>query len=362
MQQYWVLIYIMAAIMMVNGSVQDLRVSVTPVQSRFAAVQGVNVILKYSNTGRDTMSIDKWYLPENGQLLDPLFEVTRDGESVEYVGPLVKRRPPTAEDMITLTPGMTVSTAVQLSTVYNMTQTGNYIIQYKVDADQVVLTTNGVLMRKMMPSNDDQEYVLESAPIVVFAVGHRNLILEQAAEANAQTRALQPTYISCTSSQSSAVNTATVAAENLANSALQYLNAQSSGTSRYTTWFGTYNSANYNRLKTHFTAIRNALSNQRLSFDCSCPAAGSTTYAYVYASQPYKIYLCGAYWPSVATGTDSKSGTIIHELAHFTVLAGTSDHAYGQSSCKSLAVSSPTKALANSDSLQYFVENNPRLN
>jgi peptidyl-Lys metalloendopeptidase len=58
----------------------------------------------------------------------------------------------------------------------------------------------------------------------------------------------------------------------------------------------------------------------------------------------------------VATGIDSKSGTIIHELAHFSILAGTTDHAYGQSTCKSLAQSNPAKALMNSDNLQYFVE------
>jgi peptidyl-Lys metalloendopeptidase len=61
------------------------------------------------------------------------------------------------------------------------------------------------------------------------------------------------------------------------------------------------------------------------------------------------------------TGTDSMAGTIIHEVAHFKVVAGTTDHAYGHSAAKSLAVSNPTNALANSDSLQYYAENNPRL-
>jgi peptidyl-Lys metalloendopeptidase len=62
------------------------------------------------------------------------------------------------------------------------------------------------------------------------------------------------------------------------------------------------------------------------------------------------------------TGTDSQGGTIIHELAHFTVVAGTGDHAYTHANAKPLAQTNPAKALANSDSLQYFAENNPRLN
>ena len=61
------------------------------------------------------------------------------------------------------------------------------------------------------------------------------------------------------------------------------------------------------------------------------------------------------------TGTDSKAGTLIHELTHFTVVAGTSDYAYGQSAAASLAISSPAKAIKNADSHEYFAENTPAL-
>ncbi|MEO8196116.1 MAG: M35 family metallo-endopeptidase [Thermoanaerobaculia bacterium] len=30
-----------------------------------------------------------------------------------------------------------------------------------------------------------------------------------------------------------------------------------------------------------------------------------------------------------ATGTDSKAGTLVHEMSHFNVVASTDDHAYG---------------------------------
>jgi len=357
MHQCWIFVYLTATIMAINGHVQDLRVNVIPVQSRFAAVQDVNVILKYSNVGGDTMSIYKWYLPEK-ELFDPLFEVTRNGEPVEYVGPLAKRRAPTAEDVIFLTPGMTVSSVIQLSSVYDMTQSGNYIIQYKMNSNQVLLP----MQHRSMLSNDDQESVLESPPIVVFAVGRRNLLIEEAIEVNSQVRALTPTYSGCSASQASSIRTALNAAESYANSALQYVNSQSGVTVRYNTWYGTFSTTNRLTLKSHLTKIQSAISTKTISFDCTCPAASSGTYAYVYPNQHYKIYLCGAFWPSSMTGTDSMGGTIIHELAHFQILSGTSDHAYGQSACKSLAQSSPLKALANSDSLQYFVENNPRLN
>jgi len=49
-------------------------------------------------------------------------------------------------------------------------------------------------------------------------------------------------------------------------------------------------------------------------------------------------------------------------MSHFTVVAGTDDWAYGQTAAAALAKSSPTKAVDNADSHEYFAENNPFLN
>jgi hypothetical protein len=52
-------------------------------------------------------------------------------------------------------------------------------------------------------------------------------------------------------------------------------------------------------------------------------------------------------------------GTLIHETSHFTIVAGTDDHAYGQSSCQSLAQNDPARAVDNADNHEYIAENNP---
>lgn len=362
MQRCWIFLCMNVLIFVANSHAEDLRINVLSIQSRFALAQNVNVILRYSNTGSDTISIHKWFLPE-GMLSEQLFEITRDGHSVEYVGPIVKRRIPIPEDIITLTPGMEVSSVVELSSVYNMTESGNYVIQYKMNASQVLFKTESTLESRLSSLNDDREHVLQSDPVVVFAVGRRNQLVEEATRFNTQARALTPTFIGCSASRSTAISSAMLSAESYNNNAVQYLNSLSLGTTRYTTWFGTFSSSNRGILQSHFTKIKNALSTKTVSFDCTCPQSNlQTAYAYVYPSQPYKIYLCNAYWTAPATGTDSKSGTIIHELAHFTILAGTSDHGYGQAKCKTLAQTSPPKAIMNSDSLQYFAENNPHLN
>jgi peptidyl-Lys metalloendopeptidase len=48
-------------------------------------------------------------------------------------------------------------------------------------------------------------------------------------------------------------------------------------------------------------------------------------------------------------------------MSHFNVVAATDDHAYGQTAAKSLASSSPTRALDNADNHEYFAENTPSL-
>ena len=53
------------------------------------------------------------------------------------------------------------------------------------------------------------------------------------------------------------------------------------------------------------------------------------------------------------------AGTLVHEASHFTLNGGTKDAAYGQDSCKDLAISDPATAILNADSHEYFAENTP---
>ena len=85
-------------------------------------------------------------------------------------------------------------------------------------------------------------------------------------------------------------------------------------------------------------------------------------FAYVYPAKPYEIFLCDAFWSVAVTGTDSRSGTIVHETSHFTVVAGTDDNVYGQPRCRRLAIDYPSDAIDNADSHEYFAENTPPLN
>ncbi|HEY0061129.1 MAG TPA: M35 family metallo-endopeptidase [Telluria sp.] len=121
----------------------------------------------------------------------------------------------------------------------------------------------------------------------------------------------------------------------------------------------TLDSARVNTIKAHFVSIKDAFQTKPITVDCGCK---KTYYAYVYPTQPYKIYVCKAFWNAPMTGTDSKGGTLVHEMSHFNATAGTDDWVYGQPGAASLAISDPSKAIDNADSHEYFSENTPALN
>lgn len=345
----------------VNSSAQDLRIDVIPVQRRFGANDGVNVILQYSNLGTEPISLYRWNYPEN-ELNDPLFRVTLYGMSVDYVGPLIKRGEPTNKDLIELAPGSTISTTIDISLVYDMSETGRYVIQFHRMLGQLMSTDEN--------DNDDsipslyapENIILVSPRVVVFVVGRPNPLAEDQGGIMTNLRALQPIFTKCDDSQIDDTTLALDEAQNYAENATDYFNTEETATLRYTTWFGAYSPANWKKLTGDYSRILAAIVEQTLTFDCSCPIDNpENTFAFVYPTQPYTIYLCGSFWTAPIAGSNSKAGTIIHELAHFKIIAGTDDITYGEESAKKLAKTNPAKAVDNSDNIEFFAENTPPL-
>ncbi|MBZ4334263.1 M35 family metallo-endopeptidase [Corallococcus interemptor] len=312
------------------------RVSVG--KASMAASERVTVEVTLTNTSSAPVSLYKWDAPGEG-LNEGRLSVSRDGQPVEYTGAHFKRVQGRAEDLITLAPGQSISGPVAVSDAYDLSVSGTYTIRYELEAREGVAA-------------------LSSNSVSLFIEGRRNS--REEAEAMRQVTAQGLSYSgACTSTEQSAIASAFSGAQTYSNNAYSYLSGTPSATSRFTTWFGTYSTTNWNTIKTHFSSIKNAFASAAVVVDCSCNESG--TYAYVYPSSPYKIYVCGAFWSAPTTGTDSKAGTLVHEMSHFTVVAGTDDWAYGQTAAKNLAKSNPTRARDNADSHEYFAENNPSL-
>lgn len=325
---------------------------------------GVNVRFTLTNQGSDALHILKWKTPLAG-IEGDFFAVERDGERVPYTGRLAKRPAPRAADYLRIPAGESLSVTFDLSAVYDMRQPGNYTVRYAASGIGVVREdfVRGQTVRGVLDG-------LESDTVALTLTGP-DLRAEQEIEAAASPidstfdKALTPTFLNCTNSHITSIGNALTNAQNYATESYNFLNglpvASRSTNVRYKTWFGAYTTSRYATVQSHFNNIKNAFAGQTFQLDCDC-ASDNSYYAYVYANQPYHVHLCGAFFAAPATGTDSKAGTLVHETSHFTVVAGTSDYAYGQTACKKLATKTPNKAINNADSHEYFAENTPFLN
>lgn len=325
----------------VAKTADTVKITVNFEKNVFGYEESVPVNVAVTNQSRQSLQILRWLTPFDG-VKEDLFAVTLDGKPVEYIGAHYKRPAPTEKDYLTLKPGETFEATVDLAGYYDLTQTGFYQVSYHVEAANVFSRQTGLL---------DQSEELKSSVAQAYIEAHEALRFDDAPDAVSGSTS----FTGCTTSRQSSLVTARNNASTYAANSFNYLNAGTAG-ARYTTWFGTYNSSRYSTVRSHFSNIRSAMDTASVRFNCTCT---DSAYAYVYPTQPYQIYLCNAFWSAPSTGTDSKAGTLVHEMSHFNVVAGTDDWAYGQSAAKSLARSNTTKAIDNADSHEYFAENTP---
>lgn len=336
------------------GQNNPLRVGIVAVTGGADEFLGA-VEISITNTSRQTVRLPKWQLPTD-EFDAKLFSISYNGAPVAYEGKMVKRGVPTAADFAILQPGQTYRRTVDLSAGYDLSRTGQYVVTFRAPLQHASTSD-----RVMLHQANGLPMSAQSAPLQLWVDGIDQL---GGAKVAAKKPDIGPSavvngvnYVGCTTSRTSSAGQAVVQARAYSENAKGYLNGGTVGP-RYTTWFGAYTSSRYSTARSHFQAIDAALdqNNGQITINCGC---NSSAYAYVYANQPYQIYVCNAFWNAPLTGTDSKAGTLVHEMSHFTVVAGTDDHAYGQSAAKSLAISNPTNALDNADNHEYFAENTP---
>ncbi|HEX4954085.1 MAG TPA: M35 family metallo-endopeptidase [Thermoanaerobaculia bacterium] len=324
------------------------------------AQEDVVVHFSLANLGTSPAHVLSWQTPVAGVEAN-LFAVSLDGRPVPYLGRLVKRATPTAQDYLTIGPGESISARVELSALYDLTRAGEYAIQYRASLQDGFggPAVKAISRPIAVESNAVSFYRAEDGLPLGPILAELDAPLADGGAPQLGLRYLTPTYVGCSSTRQSSLVSALSQAQTYAINAAAYLTAGTVGP-RYTTWFGTYKSSRYSSVRSHFNSISSTIQTKTIQFDCSTCTINA--YAYVYANQPYRIYLCSVFWSAPTQGTDSKAGTIIHELSHFNVVAATDDWAYGQTACKSLATSNPGKAVDNADSHEYFAENTPSQN
>ncbi len=315
--------------------------------------------IEYSLINRTgaTVHVLRWQTPVDG-ITNDLFDVRQNGEPVAYIGPLYKRVAPRPEDFIELKSGERIDSKVELSAWYDMRKGGQFEVSYARQASEVVKEVMAAARGGALVAAES--FDMRRGSTEVYADSSPDALDEEDSfRSQVELLAASNSYVSCSTTRKSQLATARNSSVSYASNSRNYLNAGYTG-SRYTWWFGSYNSSRYSTVRSHFNNIYTALSSKAYTFNCSCSDSG--TYAYVYPTQPYTVYLCGAFWSAPNTGTDSRAGTLVHETSHFNIVAGTQDYGYGQSAAHNLAVTNTTKAVGNADNHEYFTENNPARN
>ena len=307
------------------------------------------ISITLSNPSTEDIKVLKWNTPLEDRLNANLFLVQNGKKTMPYRGRLIKRGTPKDTDYTIFSSGEKRTVTIELPQYYSMLERGDYRVSYKGS-----FTLKGILSKKS---------VFKKAKIVNSTLHFSFIPIEKK---NLKTNKITTNFNGCSQSNISKINNAHNAAKVMAEEASSIMkNAQqNTNGERYTTWFGASNSKRQTTVTSHFSNIYDALNVKNINYDCSTclsDAQYDNTFAFVFPDEPYDVYLCGSFWTTEVTGSDSQAGTIIHELSHFTILAGTDDHVYGKDKAKQLAITSPEKALNNADNHEYFAENTPSL-
>jgi peptidyl-Lys metalloendopeptidase len=315
-----------------------------------------SVDVSLTNTGTETVSVLLWDTPFEHTLSDNVFLIEKAVkgfpylESSQYSGRLVKRSKPSVEHYQIIQPGEMLSTSVALNDYYDITEFGEHSVRFAGQIRyEVVSSLRGRAKTTLSPVATLNQLELISDSVVVSLAP------------NLRPRLRPPIYDSCSVQERADIVEAADIAEILINTALSDLQSlvgnQRVSSPRYNAWFGAYSDNRYSQVVSNFTALDQSLENETLQFNCGCTEPG--VFAFVFPALPYSITLCPSFRSATANGQDSRAGTIIHELSHFTAVAGTDDHVYGQSGTRALAISSPDLVIGNADSYEYFAENAP---
>jgi len=106
--------------------------------------EAVRLRFTLTNHSPETLYVLNWYTPLEG-ILGEILRVKRDGQAIPYEGPLVMRGDPLPENYVLLEPGASESAEVDLATVYDFSQAGEYTIEFLSPRISHVAKTEGEL-------------------------------------------------------------------------------------------------------------------------------------------------------------------------------------------------------------------------
>jgi len=316
----------------------DIRITS---EESYPANKSVDLRITLTNISNDPVRLLNYYTPVNG-IEEDILSISLAEKLIDHIGPIYKRAAPDNSEYITLNPGASISGTVSLDGNYDIAVSGRYAIRYNT----VMLSEQ--LNRDKSPHTED----VFSNTIYIDIEGREPPPEPEEEDDGDSIVDGRNEFQLCSESKKNDLRTARQHALNYADDSYDYLIYQPNG-ARYLTWFGTNNISRLSSVRANFRRIRDAIDNERFKFKCNC---NQNVYAWVLPLQNHNIHICRLFWDAPMTGTDSKAGTLIHEVSHFFANAGTKDKAYGHTASMNLANTNPNDAIKNADNHEYFAE------
>ena len=299
---------------------------------------------------------DRYMLARNTPLeglRSPLFTVTRSGKILPYDGKLLKRGPPSKEEYVFVRAKSSVSVSVDLSRVFSFASSGTYNVQLKTRLQY--FKDNPVNTSTQQVSSNVEAFTLvesnQEPKLTEGALARQNTTRTLASPLRAGT-VIPPSFAgSRRSSDETTGRIAYTAAYSVLDKCYQSVTGNPL---LYKKWFGTAYSSNMKTVEGNYLTIKSAMETYQYTLYFNGPECQRGDFAYTFYAST-RVYLCDSYFrASTTTGTDSKMGTLVHEMSH--AAAETEDIVYGSYSCERLATNDPRSAINNADSYEYFAE------
>jgi hypothetical protein len=342
--------------------------------SHFKLGDPITVGFEICNTSTETYCLLTWDTPLRGDALDFL-SVSLEGVALNYDGRLVNRGNPTDDEYLTLRPGECSSSEVDISRLYPIQVPGEYTATLTMTLYDAYPGTSPTARSRA--THEPQALEPTSVTFTVgpddaprMTLGQTARLAEQVSQPTEEppsvARLYQPPLIGGSEAQRVETRRAHAQAIFKVGKACDQLQTYNPFTnSTYRKWFGAnvalasfFSLTCYEFAKIVYGDIRKVLNFGESPFPQVYNLTGAgcqpSYVAYTYKDSK-SVWLCALFWPRPTyAGPNSKFGTLIHEWSH--ARCYTSDHAYGETGCLSLAASDPKKAVLNADNYQYFAE------
>jgi peptidyl-Lys metalloendopeptidase len=352
---------------------KQLQARFVKIEDSFRSHHTARVKMILTNKSNQDLSVLTWNTPLDRLVTDCL-EVTVDGKTIEYDGPVVKRGAPTPDDYIVIKAGQSVETEFPVSDAYDTSKPGTYHVKLKNPLPDVAPKQTHRGLAAAMKTGERQPVEQAVPAKVSFKIkkgegAHATLGALARGEEKVRASLAKATASPARAAAKKKSAGTPLAAQTTGGTAAQRsaaLRAHGDGyklciaalaglahDARYVEWFGAFTQTRLNKVKAHYTAVKVRMETVTFTYNLTGSGCTSGVYAYTYKGTS-TIWFCDAFWDAPATGTDSKAGTVVHEHTHSDAM--TDDIQYGQPGCRTLASNAPEKAINNADSHEYYAK------